>query len=67
MRHNVPRLGPSGGYVHAETGRFECPPPLIAFLLARDLQAEFVIQHRAGMTQASVGDVAELIARRIKD
>lgn len=24
MRPNVPRLGPDGGWVHAETGRFEC-------------------------------------------
>ena len=24
MRYNVPRLGPSGGYVHADTGRFSC-------------------------------------------
>ncbi len=24
MRHNVPRLGASAGWVHADTGRFEC-------------------------------------------
>jgi len=24
MRYNVPRLGPSGGYVHAHTGRLDC-------------------------------------------
>lgn len=24
MRHNVPRLGPDGGYIHAKTGRFSC-------------------------------------------
>ncbi len=24
MRHNVPRLGSAGGFVHAETGKFEC-------------------------------------------
>lgn len=24
MRYNVPRLGPGGGYVHADTGRLDC-------------------------------------------
>jgi len=26
MTHNVPRLGNSGGFVHKETGKFECSP-----------------------------------------
>lgn len=26
MRTNVPRLGPSAGYVHAHTGLFQCKP-----------------------------------------
>lgn len=27
MRLNVPRLGPSGGYVHADTGKILCSCP----------------------------------------
>lgn len=26
MSHNVPRLGPNGGFVHKHTGKFECEP-----------------------------------------
>lgn len=26
MRHNVPRLGPAGGWVHADTGSLNCGP-----------------------------------------
>jgi len=29
MRYNVPRLGPSGGYVHADTGSLSCAIPNI--------------------------------------
>ena len=27
MTHNVPRLGQAGGFVHKDTGKFECEPP----------------------------------------
>jgi hypothetical protein len=27
MVWNVPRLGPTGGFVHKATGRYECNPP----------------------------------------
>ena len=28
MRYNVPRLGPDGGFVHADTGSFLCDDPI---------------------------------------
>lgn len=34
MKHNVPRLGPDGGWVHADTGQLSCGPYVAPILSA---------------------------------
>lgn len=46
MRYNVPRIGANGGFVHAETGKFECPPTGAAPTAQPEKRAEVTERHR---------------------